>query len=377
MQESTRLVLTLGLTQQFEAGGVEWLHVIHAHDAEDVLRHLTGVDVAVLLLGAGIDVQQAIDILTLCGPENSSNPPVATIILCSEPDTVLFQNFVDTGRIFYLAHDEISSRDLRELVLCGARQSTLITDRKRDWLSADDRIAGCVLDLCTRLPMQIDLASAGRLLIETGHEVLRTKIVQCFVYDPDIETLTSVDASEDEKWTYSAASGLIAFVARTGERVCVDRVGTDPRYDPDIDAPQEMSNGRFLAQPIIGYRGLPAGVLTVVRSSEQAAFSSEEIRLVELLAELSAPTFNQILLQNRVQARLTKRAFGSEANASIYRQEALNYHVRGLDYRGGDVLTALPGWLRRTSWVVLGLFLAALLVLPFLWWNNLGKVIGK
>ena len=88
--------------------------------------------------------------------------------------------------------------------------------RNSDPLEADSENADRMRDLCTRLPMQTDLASAGRLLIETGREVLDAKIVQCFLYDPDAETLTPADASESEKWTYSAASGLAAFVARTG-----------------------------------------------------------------------------------------------------------------------------------------------------------------
>jgi hypothetical protein len=223
--------------------------------------------------------------------------------------------------------------------------------------------------------MQTDLANAGRLLIETGLDVLQAKIVQCFVYDPDTETLTAADASESEKWTYSAASGLVAYVARTGEHVCLDCVGTDPRYDSDIDAPLEMRSARFLAEPILGPAGLTACVLTALRRTEQEAFTEDDTRMMELLAECSAPTFNQVLLQNRVQAVLAKRASGSKAHSEIFRQEALDYHVRSWDQQG-DVLKVLPTWLRRAFWFVLMLFSASLLGLGFLL-RGLRNIFGK
>ena len=369
-------MLTLGLSKPIEDDKLAPFRLVHAKDAGDALRILAEGGVAALLLGPHAPLPQVLDLVAHGTTDPSGNPPPATIVLYSGSEPDALQKFVDAAKIFYLAHGEVSAEQLQKLVAYGTRHFALMAKRSRDPLAADAESAERLLDLCARLPMQTDLASAGRLIIEIGRDVLQAKMVQCFVYDSDAETITPADASESEKWTYSAASGLVAFVARTGERVCLDRVGMDPRYDFDIDAPLEMRSARFLAEPILGPAGLPAGVLTAVRSTEQAPFADDDIRMIELLAECSAPTFNQILLQNRVQAVLARRASGSEANSGIFRQEALDYHVRSWDQQG-DVLKVLPTWLRRGFWLVLLLFSASLLGLGFLlhgFRNILGKV---
>lgn len=370
-----RVVLTVGLRKPLEDRAFEPFRVVQAENVEETLRVLAESDVAALLVGSHVAIPQALEIL---GRRTAALPltaPTTVIILCDGPEPDLLRRFADTGEVFYLSRGEIPPNHLRSLVVSGARHFALMARRSGDPLEADGESADRMRDLCIRLPMQADLASAGRLLIETGREVLDAKIVQCFLYDADAETLTPADASEGEKWTYSAASGLAAFVARTGQRIRLDRVGTDPRYDSDIDAPPEMSEARFLAEPILGPDGSPVGVLTSVRSSEQAAFSQEEVRSAELLAACSAPTFNQILLQGRVQAELTKRTAGTCANSETFRQEALDYHIRNWDQQG-DVLKVLPGWLRRAFWIALGLFSAGLVALVFLL-HDLPHIFGK
>lgn len=373
MQSSRRLVLTLGLSQPLDDGGLAPFRIVHAQNVERALRVLAEGDVSALLLGPLVPVPQVLDILAHLASEFPTVPSTTTIVLFAGPEPDLLQKFVDAGQVFYLAPEGIKSEDLRSLVVCGVRNFALLAERAPDPLGADAESTDCVLDLCARLPMQTDLASAGRLLIEAGRKLLQAKMVQCFVYNRDTETLTPADASESDRWTYSAASGLVAFVARTGERICMEKIGIDPRYDSDIDAPAEMNNARFLAEPILGPRGLPAGVITALRSGEQASFSGEETRLIELLAECSAPTFNQILLQSRLQSLLTKQAAG--ANSGMFRPEALDYHVRSWDQQG-DVLKVTPVWLRRAFWVILALFSASLLGLGFLF-HQLGNVLGK
>lgn len=266
-QPSRLVVLTLGLSQPIEDDKLAPFRAVHAKNAEDALRILTEGGVAALLLGPCADLLQVPDLLAHSAAKPSGNPAPTTIVLCaaSEPDTL--QKLVDAGQIFYAARGEVSAEQLRNLITCGTRHFALIADQSRDRLAIDDERSERLLDLCTRLPMQTDLAIAGRLLIETGRDLLQAKIMQCFVYDADTETLTATDASESEKRTYSAASGLVAFVARTGEHVRLDCIGTDARYDFDIDAPLEMRSARFLAEPVLGPAGLTACVLTALRGT--------------------------------------------------------------------------------------------------------------
>jgi hypothetical protein len=70
-----------------------------------------------------------------------------------------------------------------------------------------------------------------------------------------------------------------------------------------------------------------------------------------------------------------KRAAGAEANNAIFRQEALEYHLRSWDQQG-DVLKVLPPWLRRAFWIVLALFSASVVGLTFLL-HGLRNIFGK
>jgi GAF domain-containing protein len=189
--------------------------------------------------------------------------------------------------------------------------------------------------------------------------------VQCLVLDEEQETLTPADAADGEQCGYSAASGLAAYVARTGERVQLERINLDPRYDPDIDNPEGWVDARLLAAPIPGLERSSVGVLAVLRSGSAPAFTPAEARLIAFLAECAAPTLAQILLQSRVQSWLVAQAAGTESNSEIFRQEAIAYHLRNWDQEG-EVLKTPPTWLRRTYWAMLGLFLAGT-VLAAVW----------
>jgi hypothetical protein len=375
VESSLRSVLTLGLDQPLQEDAFRPLRILYSDDPKDALGILAKGRVAVLLLGPCIPLPVVLAMLSYRDSDSRDEPRPTTIVICAESMPDPLRSFVNEGRIFYVARKEISPENLQSLIITGARRFAALADGNCDPFSAEGESVDYMLDLCTRLSMQTDLTSVGRLLIEAACMVLGAKVVQCFVYDSDKEIITPADASEHEKWACSAASGVVGFVARTGEPVCVDNVGLDPRYDSDIDAPVEMKNARFLAEPIVGFGGVPSGVLTALRSSEQKAFSSEEIWFIELLAEFSAPTFNQILLQKRVQTRLSRQASGVEAQSSIFRQEALDYHVRRWDQQG-DVLKALPGWLHRAFWVLVVLFLTGLLALP-LWWHEVRDVLRK
>lgn len=373
MQPSRGIVLTLGLSQQLEEEELFPFRVVQALDIESALRVLTAGNVAALLIGPHAPVGQVLDFLAHLASA-FPQPPIRPIVLCADPE-LEWQKIVDEGRVFYIVRGEIGPRDLRPLITGGAHRAALIANPNLNALEGQNEKADRILDLCVRMSMQTELASAGRLLIEAAREVLQTEVVECFVYDLDAETLSPIGASNTDHCRYSAASGLVAYVARSGESICLDRVGGDSRYDCDIDAPLEMRNARFIAEPIMDLAGTPRAVLSALRSSEQVPFGVQEIRWIRALAECSAPTFGQIMLQDRVQALLAKRAEGIESQSGIFRQEALEFRIRRWDQQG-NVLAVMPAWLRRAFWLVLVLFSASLVGLAFLS-HHFAKSFGK
>ncbi|MFZ0771838.1 MAG: HlyD family efflux transporter periplasmic adaptor subunit [Candidatus Sulfotelmatobacter sp.] len=364
MGPSQLTILTIGLARPLGDDLLQAFRVVEAAGTEDALRRLAQEEVAVLVLGSRLAPDEAFYILTHHSSNSPDNSTAAILLLCAGCDPELFQPAVNEGHIFYMAREGITGDQLRLIIVCGAARFRSQLKGRKDPLAARVARIDQLLDFCIRVPMQADLPSAAGLLIAITRELINAEFVQYLVYDAEEETLTPAGVLDNKGWSESAAAGLAAFVARTGERIRLDCIGMDPRYDFETDNPGGREDARFMAEPLIGPKGLPVGVITATRSGQSIPFSEEDAQLVDLLAECAAPTFNQIALQNRVQALLLKRAEGS--NSDVFREEALEYHIRSWDQQG-DILKTLPAWLGATYWVMLALVFVGLL----------GTVVGK
>ncbi len=358
-------LLNIGLNLPLEPGALPSFRIIEAESSEDVSSIFAREDVAVLIIGPRLTPKAALSILDRHSKDLPGNS-TPTIVLCAGCEPDLFQAHVNAGRIFYIARKDLEAPQLLLIATCAAARFHSRLEGKQDLLGA--RVTGIdeLVDFCIRLPMQADLPSAARLLVATAHELLNADLIQYLVYDADDETLAPADTLDNKEWSESAAAGLAAFAVHTGERIRLDCVGLDPRYDSETDNPGGMEDARFLAEPLLGTKASPVGVITATRSGKSAPFTEDDVLLLQLLAECAAPTFNQIALQNRIEALLLKRAEGTESNSDVFRKEALEHHIRSWDQQG-EVLKTLPPWLRATYWVMLVLVFAGLL----------GTVLGK
>lgn len=370
---SRLMVLTLGLAGPLEPALYESFRVIEAANCEDAVRRLAEEEVAVFVLGPLLTANEALSVLS-CHFTNSPGPLPVVVLFCAGSKPELFQALVDEGHIFYMARAEIESEQLQSLVVCAAARFRRRLQEQRDpWTAPAARI-DLLLEFCIRLPMQADLPNAAALLIEAARELISAEFVQYFAYSQEDDTLTPADAVNHKGWSESAAAGLAAFVARTGEPIRIECAGLDPRYDAETDSLGNSDDVRFLAEPVISPKGAPIGIITAIRGGRSRAFSEEDAHNLELLAECAAPTLSQILLQNRIQALLIQRTAASGPGSDVFREEALEYRVRSWDQHG-EVLKTLPPWLRTVYWVMLGLVLAGLLALVAI--PELRKIFGK
>jgi DNA-binding response OmpR family regulator len=247
---SQPLVVALGLDQSLQSDSFRTIYLENANDAPAYLRDRNST---LLVLGSRLTSAQALQILRQCSTEHPTST-AATIVLCAGPEPELFQKFVDEGMVYYLARKEIPLEQLRPLVAsCIGRSAKKAQFEDRQELHADNvQNADQLLDLSVRLPMQTNIPSAAALVLQKLRESIEANYVQCFIYDAEEDTLTPADALENKEVSYSAASGLTAFAARTCDRVILDRVGADPRYDADIDNPIGTGDAHFIAEPILG-----------------------------------------------------------------------------------------------------------------------------
>jgi GAF domain-containing protein len=349
-------LLVVGLKTSLERAAFIGLRIIEAENGEEAHQCLTTENVDLLILGSRLKPKVALQILDRYTANRPGNSTLA-VILCADSQHDLFQSHVSEGRIFYLARTELAPQQLRSMIIRAEARLRSTLDKTSDTLAATVAESGELLEFCIRLSMQVDLRGAAGVLIVTARDLLNAETVRYLAYDAVDETLTPIEAGENEQPSESAAAGLVAFVARTGEGICLDRIDTDARYDVEADNPVGLAGARFLAEPLIGYKSVPVGVLAATRCNESVPFSQEDVLLLRHLIECAAPTFNQIILQSRVQALLLKHAEG--AGSDVFREEALEHHIRCWDHQG-EVLKNLPSWLRATYW---GMFLLVLLSL--------------
>jgi len=367
------MILTLGLARSLDQTLYESFRVVEGTHSEDVVRRLAEEEVAVLVLGPRLTANEALSILG----RHSANSPgtlASVVLLCAGPEPELFQPFVNDGHVFYMARAEITAGQLRSIIVCAAtRFRSRMQDNLDPW-AAPAAKSDLLFDFCVRLPMQNNLPNVAALLIETARGLISAEAVQYFSYDPEDDTLTPADAVSHKGWSESAAYGLAAFAVRTAEPIRLECAGLDPRYDAEMDSLGNSDDVRFLAAPVIGPKGPPIGVITAIRNGQSKAFSEQDAHNLDLLAECAAPTLSQILLQNRIQALLIKRSAVAGPNSDVFREEALEYHVRSWDQQG-EVLKTLPPWLRTVYWLMLGLVFAGLLALVAV--PELRKILGK
>lgn len=214
--------------------------------------------------------------------------------------------------------------------------------------------------------MQVDLSSAAALLIETARELLDAEQAQYLAYDPEDDSLVPEGGAVFKEGAERVAAGLAGFAVRAGERIRLDCAGIDPRYDAETDNPGGPDDARFLAEPVTGTGKVPIGVITATRSGKSSPFSQEDAHLLGLLAQCAAPTLCHMLIQNRLQALLIDRAEIAGSNSDVFREEALEYHIRSWDQQG-TALKALPSWLHATYWVMLALVLISFVALMAAW----------
>jgi membrane fusion protein (multidrug efflux system) len=327
----------------------------------DLLVSFGQEEVAALVLGPSLVLLEAHSILTSITAQFPDN--AATIVLIGVgPDPSSFQSFIDADRVFYLSRGPMTGVQIRSIIVAAIGRFRAKAEGPANGIVRYEACRTGVLDYCDRLSCQPDIPDAGGLLVEAVCNLVNADRSEYLICDPENESLWSIDLASRRERTESAAAGVVGYVARTGERVQIDRLCLDPRFDAEADDPGGTGQVQFVALPIPAPAGSPAGVVTAIRDGTAPAFSQEEVGIIELLAACAGSTLSAIMLRECTQKLLLEKARSDSASADLFRQEALNHFSRSWD-ADGDVLKASPAWLRRTHWVTVALLLAGLIYL--------------
>lgn len=350
------LVVILGLECMVPEDYPADFRLVKARCADDVLRHYDHEGVAVLVLGPELRALDAKELLLRTAEEFPHNNTF-NIVLNPGATAELFQNLVDRGRIFYLAHGDMPHAQLRATILAAANcfREELEGGATALVVAADH--ADHVLDVCIQLARMVHLLDLDRLLVSAIEDLVAADRVQLLIYDREDETLWSPKTPTREERRESAAAGLLAYVARTGEGIQLESAGSDSRCDLEADDPGGSESSRFIAQAIRDTNGTVTAVLAAARNGTLPPFSSQDVQVLQLLAACAGPALGAILLQSRVQGLLLARAQSTVQTSGLFRAEALDSrHLRS--EQPGGLLPSLPLWLKASHLLIL-LFVVA------------------
>ena len=360
LRTNTLLILAVGLDHELDLDDPN-LRIVMAGSKTEALDTLRTGIVSVLILGPRLKPEAGCEILSTSQTEYPTVCPANIVVGCGLR-TDLFQPFVDEDRLFYISPGPMPTNQLRSLVLAGAHRVGSNQKAISDGIDAKAAPADRVLEFCTRLSFQTDLATAGDLLVEALQVLMNVDRAHCLIYDEQTETLWAPKAGVDsDETSRSPCSGLIGYVARTGECVVVVRCGDDTRYDPDTDDPGGTPDARLLAEPMFGNSGTVIAVVAAVRNGDGEPLSENDVATLKLLTACAASAFSGMLLQRRIRTLLLEQVQPTIDPAKVFRQEALQYYTDDQDEEG-EVLHSSPAWLKHTHWLTF-----ALIMLGFLW----------
>ena len=351
--DATPVVLTIGFHDSLSRTSWRDVRVVTARMIDDVLETFTRELVALFVMGPLLSPKEAHRLLTrrlLEFPESRA----LNIVCGAGTDAAMFQEYIDNDSIFYLARGSLSDDDLHSLARSAIDRARPVVGDTREVSTGTGLAPDSLREFYARVSMQDNLPAVADLVVETAQGLLSADTVRCFMFDWRTDALWSRDPVSREVTIESASAGLVAYVARTGERVVLANVTDDARYDQEVDNPRGLPDACFVAEPVFRSRGAVAGVVAAVRRGTAGPFSTDERRLLEQLVVYVTPVINLLVLEEEL-CQSTADHLG--AGTDIYRKEAVEHHARGLSLEG-HLLTAAPPWLKWGHWIALGTFVA-------------------
>lgn len=275
--------------------------------------------------------------------------PFLSVALAGTDDLGAFQDLIDDDRLFYLSRGPLSDRDLAGLLEGAA--SALARRLHRQALRPGDTGDTLPVDLLRQFALARTVEELASTAAAAAVHAAGAQRARCLLYDPQRQAVWSPgDGADPETAGESPAVGLASFILRSGQTVCLPRVGEDPRFDPDLDNPQGSPGDRFLGVPVRSDEDDVVAVLAALRDAAHAPFEPREIAALEAVAAQVSPY-------------LAAWAPAAERAAGPFRERALR--ERELALTPLEPLRLTPAWTRWTWWLLMASLAAGLLALVF------------
>ncbi len=251
---------------------------------------------------------------TLVGKRVPSNQGIATWVARTGQSAIV-NNVAEDPR-FYNAIDRESKFATQSILAVPVRREgqvigVLEVINRYDGLafSQQDRenLEGVAVDLGERMDAATinDQRLLGDLLNEVAAAV-PSEASSLLLYDGNGEDLVfrasrTLHSGLIDGVRIRCDQGIAGWVARTRQAVRLDDVTKDPRYYPDIAAQTKFTPKTMLCVPMLS-KGTLLGVVQVINKMNGGAFSDDELRIAQTLADHAAIAIENASLYRQAYA---------------------------------------------------------------------------
>jgi phosphoserine phosphatase len=208
-----------------------------------------------------------------------------------------------------------------------------------------------ILEITRRLAATPELDTLLAAVEESTRRVIGCERASVFLHDVHTDELYSRLATGASGIRFPADRGVAGAALRGGELIHVPDAYADPRFNPDVDRATGFHTTNVLACPLVGWDGVPVGVMQAINKADGGFTPWDETVLRTLAAQVGVAIQRQVLLE----ALAAKQAIDRElAIAHMIQQRLLpaaappvpGYDLAGWNQpaaeTGGDFFDFLP-----------------------------------
>ena len=153
-----------------------------------------------------------------------------------------------------------------------------------------------ILEITRQLAATAELEKLLLAVEESTRRVIGCERAAVFLHDKQSDELYSRLATGVTGIRFPAGRGIAGAAFRGGELIPVPDAYADARFNPEVDRITGFRTRNILACPLLGWDGVPVGVMQAVNKIEGAFDTWDETMLHTLAAQVGVAIQRQVLL---------------------------------------------------------------------------------
>jgi two-component system, NtrC family, sensor histidine kinase KinB len=188
-------------------------------------------------------------------------------------------------------------------------------------------------------------------IMELANEVVGAEAASILLIDPRTNELV-FDVALGEKGDQvkevrlKPGEGIAGWVALNKKSLIVNDVSNDPRWTSRVDQQADFSTRGVLAAPLL-FKGRLLGVIEVINKSDNAAFSEDDLQILEAFSAQAAISIETAHLFSQLKAEKEKLdlVFSQMSDAAVYAGPDLNIILANDSFKKltGKTSGSVPG----------------------------------